>query len=638
LVSLPELRDLSRLPAASVELLHRLGENKGRLTLPGLPPGVDQLVARGLVFVRGSKKEIELILPAAYLLQLKTWEGEDPRGMRALLSQATSETAAAVASHFLGRPATPPVVLALEAAWDVLSDADKLAAEVKKLSAGERRVLEAVEREGGEVDTEELLELEREPLRLRTASGATPSRRGIGFSLERRALLVPVHPNRHVIPTEVSRIIGFQSHKEREERRAQVRNFVLSKDHAPRRARFTIDPGPLALGAALCSREPGNEVRHGIGTPKSLVQKLATRFGRDPAHVGIIVALSRALGLWDATAQNSAVPPGCYELGELGRLLFETWRKGGAWDEARLDPEVLRVSPHERDSSPVGVIRNMVIDALVDLGENRWVPWDSLHGYLRSDEKIAGLTRLFRRWADRAGMDPPNPVDVARRIVMETLPALGILDIGEEVESDDGETTFPEAFRLTPRGRSLLSDRKSPASDGATSAFLDSHLLRVALTVKVGQVIGIGGLVEVGKAGDSLELVVAPQTLSKALAAGFDTEVLKQRLEALAPLPDTLARTLAQASVVVGRGSFVASSGFLWVEDGNVRELLRTRKSTADLFVDPSPAGGLLVSPSIDLDRLARRCRTIGIEIVQDGQVVRARSMPPPVGLLKKVD
>jgi hypothetical protein len=82
--------------------------------------------------------------------------------------------------------------------------------------------------------------------------------------------------------------------------------------------------------------------------------------------------------------------------------------------------------------------------------------------------------------------------------------------------------------------------------------------------------------------------------------------------------------------VVVGRGTFVPAVGFLWVDDANVRELLRTRRSTSELFLDPSPPGGLLVSSQVDLDRLARRCRTVGIEIVAEGQVVRARTMPPP--------
>jgi hypothetical protein len=106
--------------------------------------------------------------------------------------------------------------------------------------------------------------------------------------------------------------------------------------------------------------------------------------------------------------------------------------------------------------------------------------------------------------------------------------------------------------------------------------------------------------------------------------------VLRQRIEAVAPLPDTLSRTLAQASLVVGRATFVSSAGFLWVEDGNVRELLRSRRATAELFVDPSPPAGLIVQQGVDLDRLSRRCRTVGVEILVDGQIVRARTQPAP--------
>jgi hypothetical protein len=106
--------------------------------------------------------------------------------------------------------------------------------------------------------------------------------------------------------------------------------------------------------------------------------------------------------------------------------------------------------------------------------------------------------------------------------------------------------------------------------------------------------------------------------------------VVRVRIEGLAPMPESLSHTLTQASVVVGRASWTSAAGFLWIEDGNVREMLRTRRPTAEMFVDPSPPGGLLVAPGVDLDRLARRCRTIGVEIVADGQVVRARSIPPP--------
>ena len=85
------------------------------------------------------------------------------------------------------------------------------------------------------------------------------------------------------------------------------------------------------------------------------------------------------------SAASPAAPPGSLQIQELVRLLFQAWRRGGAWDEARSDPEALRVGPENRDSSPVGVVREMVIEALQVLGEGRWVPWDALAGYLGCD-------------------------------------------------------------------------------------------------------------------------------------------------------------------------------------------------------------------------------------------------------------
>jgi hypothetical protein len=646
LVSLPDLRDPSRLSPACTELMHRVAEARGTLIVSAVPPALEPLLARGLMFARSAGIGVELILPAAYLVQLKTWDGEDPRGMRALLSQASFETMSAIASHYLGRPATPPIALSLEAAWEIIGDPEKLAEEIAKVSATERRVLEGVEAEGGEVDTEELLELEREPLRLRTATGATPSRRGVGFSLERRALLIPVHPNRHVIPTEVSAIIGRAHHNERAARREEVKVFVSSGDHAPRRARFSLDPAPLAMGLAVVARESSvrspegrsgsgtfAEVRTGVGTPKSLVQKLATRFGRDPSHVALIVALSRAVGLWDTSATNPSSPPGSFTMHDLTRRLFIAWRRGGAWDEARLEAEMLRLAPEARDSSPAGVVRDMVLEALRELGEGRWVPWSSLAGWLKSDHRVPGLARLLRRWAERVGTEAVEPMEVARRIVHESLPALGIVDLGEDEDLPrspevDGEGP-PIALRLTARGRALLAD-KSPAGDATPSKFLDTHVLRLGGQARVGSVLGIAPFVEVGRAAETLDLIVAPQTLARALSAGLEADLLRARIEAIAALPESLSRTLMEASVVVGRGTWTAAAGFLWVDDANVREMLRTRRPTQELFLDPSPPGGLLVAPGVEVERLARRCRTIGVEILSQGQVIRARTIPPP--------
>src|SRR5262249_30264677 len=143
------------------------------------------------------------------------------------------------------------------------------------------------------------------------------------------------------------------------------------------------------------------------------------------------------------------------------------------------EPEVLRLAAETRDSSPAGVVREMVLEALRELGEGRWVPWSSVAGWLKSDQRIPGLGRLLRRGGDRGGLGPGEPMEVARRIVHESLPALGILDLGEDEdlprdpEADRGGA--PIALRLTARGRALLAD-KLPTVEGSPSQFLDTHV------------------------------------------------------------------------------------------------------------------------------------------------------------------
>ncbi len=633
LLQLPEIRDTSLLPGPTRELLYRIAEAKGVLVASALPPAVEPLVARGIVFVRGAQRGVELLLPIAYMLQLRSWEGEDPRGVRALLSQVSQEVAGSIAGHYLGRPATPPMALALEPAWEVLTNKARLARELEELAPLERKLLAAVDTVGGEVETDELLDLEREPLRLRGATGATPSRRGVGFALERRGYLVPIHPNRHIIPSEVATIVGASRRAERETQRREIKSFVLADDHAPRRARFAEDPAALALAMAITVRDPSVELRSDIGTPRSLLGKLSTRFGKDPERVAFIAALSRAIGLWDPSAVSVASPPGSHEVHGLGRALFEAWRRGGAWDEARPDGEVMRVSQGTREASAVGSVRDLVIEALQELGDGRWVPWEAIAGYVRSDSRAAGLSRLIQRWAQRANVEALTPAEIARRIAFESLHALGVVDIGD-ADSDEPDSLGP-TLRITPRGRAFLSEPGSspvPKSSSDLSRFTDNQALRIGPLTKTGHVLSLSPFVEVGAVSGTLDVLITAQTLALALGAGFEADVIQARIEQVASLPDPIARTLAQASAVVGRGEFVVTSGFLWVEDPEVRELLRTRRQTQDLFIDPSPPAGLLLAPGIDLERLARRCRSLGVEVVVDGEVYRTRSIPPGRG------
>ncbi|HVU03319.1 MAG TPA: hypothetical protein VHE30_16280 [Polyangiaceae bacterium] len=627
LVSTPELRELGHFQPGTRELVHRIAEAKGVLLVPALPPAVEQLVARGIVYARSAPGGIELILPIAFMLQLRPWDGEDPRGVRALLAQTSTEVAGTIAAHYLGRPATPPVVLGLEAAWVALTDPARLAEELEALAPLERKLLQSVEDVGGEVDTEELLDLEREPMRLRGATGATPSRRGVGFALERRGFLVPIHPNRHVIPSEVSAIISARRHQEREARRREIRTFVLGEDHAPRRARFAQDPSILALAMAIAVRDPSVEVRSGVGTPRSLVSKFAARFGRDPEAVALIAALSRSAGLWDSSAAVLSAPPGSERIADLGDMLFRAWRRGGAWDEARPEGEMLRVGTEAREASVVGVIREMVVEALQELGEGRWVPWEAVAGFVRTDSRASGINRLIERWAQRSGLEALTIAEIAHRIAFESLHILGVVDLGD-VDEDDG---LGPTLRITPRGRAFLgAPDATPQSPPAASRYLDTHALRVGPSARIAEVLALAPFTEIGAVTANLDLLVTPQGVARALGGGLEADVMRARLEALAPLPDPVARLLTQASTVLGRAEFVTSQGFLWVDDPEVRELLRTRRQTADLFVDPSPPGGLLIGAGVDLDRLARRCRALGVEVLVDGSVYRTRSTAPP--------
>lgn len=621
-----ELREPARLGRASAELLVRLAEQGGRMVVENAPPGLEPLIKRGLVFVRKSKLGLELVFPIAFMLQMKPWPGDDPRSARALLAQASQEVATAIASNYLGRAVAPPIALALEEAWSVLTNPERLARELHELPPQEKKLLHAVEEVGGEVDTEELLEMEREPVRLRGASGATPSRRGVGFALERRGLLIPVHPNRHVVPTEVARLVGAERLAERESLRAQIRQKVATEDYIPQRARFAQDVVPLAVGIAMAVHGGEAEVRPGVGTPKSLLSKMATRFGRAPETVAIVAALSRIAGLWDEGATTADSMPGQLRLEDLGRLIFDTWRRGTAWDEARSDGELLRAQGDAREAGATGVVRNIVVEALQELGDGQWAPWGAIEDYLHADPRTPGLTRLIERTSGKLGLELAEPIEIARRMAVDTLHVLGVVDLAEP---DEGDAVLGPMLRITPRGRAWLSGSDKVA-DAAPGKFIDNQTLRVGSAVALASVLELNALTEVGNVEGDLDLILTPRTLALAIGTGIDPSVLRGRLEVVAALPDPIQRQLAQASTVLGRAEFVPAAGFIWIDDPEVRRMLSTRRSTADLFVSPSPPSGLLVADGVDLDKLARRCRTLGVEILEDGKVHFARSGAPP--------
>ena len=499
--------------------------------------------------------------------------------------------------------------------------------------------------EGGEVDTEELLELEREPLRLRTATGAAPSRRGVGFSLERRALLIPVHPNRHVVPTEVSAIIGAAHHTERAAQREEVKLFVdvrrpraatrallarsvVARDERRHRRARVVDAQPKAARSRApsptCGPASGRRSRSCRSSPRASGASRSTSRSSSRSRARSASGSPRR--------RTSRRHRAALTLQELTRQLFVTWRRGGAWDEARSEPEVLRLAPESRDSSPAGVVREMVLEALKELGEGRWVPWSSLAGWLRSDHRVPGLARLLRRWAERVGAEPVDPMEVARRIVHESLPALGHRRPRRgrrpPARPRRSTATGPPSRCASRRAGARSSPTRLRTGDGEPSKFLDTHVLRVGMQARVGadprhRVVRRDRARRRDARPHHRAADAGPRPLGGARGRRPARAHRGHRAAARGPRADARAGERRRRA----RTTWVPAAGLLWVEDANVREMLRTRRATQELFVDPSPPGGLLVAAGVDLDRLARRCRTIGVEILVDGQVVRARTI-----------
>jgi hypothetical protein len=341
------------------------------------------------------------------------------------------------------------------------------------------------------------------------------------------------------------------------------------------------------------------------------------------------------VGLWDEPGDAAAAPPWCWDLDRLAFGLFDAWSKGGVWDEARAEPELLRAPPEHREPSPVRALKDLVLAALAELGEARWIPVDALLTYVFGDPRIAGLERLFSRWAARVQVEPPSLPDVVRRVITASLPALGLVDVGElELDARAAKADgSPLAVRVTARGKLLVRGRPSDdeREEREVGEFVEPDSLRVGNGALVGNVLRLARAADLVGVAKRLELHFDAATLARGLAAGLEVSELRQRIEAFGQPASGIERALHQTSAVLGRASFVGTAGFLWVDDPDVRELLRTRLANAEAFVEPSPPGGLLVAPGADLERLVRGCRALGVEVEWQGprsHAVRRPSRP----------
>jgi hypothetical protein len=650
IVNLPEARDSELLPPQARAVLHAVANAGGTLLVGELPPAAQELTERGILFTAQTERGTELCLPTALLVQLRPWENEDPCSVRVLLWHTGEEAKLAIASYYLGRSATRPLALSLEQALSALLDASRVAEELQRLSPTERRVLEQIEEQGGEVDTAELLDLEREPMRLRNGTGQSLARRGISYSLERRGFLIPLHPNRHVIPREVATQVGARRHDQRAAQRRSILQLMLAEDHAPRRARFAKNAAPLTFALAVL-RAADPELKDNAVVPRSLLARWATRLGQDLERVTLVATLSRAAGLWDITAKQTAALRDCSG-DEVTGVLFDAWYRGGAWSEAHPGGEVARVG--RGDAGVLHPLRTLVLEALLELGQGRWVPWEALAGYVRTDARAAGLTRLLNRWAARVGIEPQPLAEIAHRMTVESLHALGVVDLGQvepdagELDAgvasfsgfdsghDDSEGELGTTLRVTPRGLELLKQvlgrgesSQQAAGSRERTTMTDEHTLRVGDDARLSQVLALAAFMELQAVTPALEFCLTSASLGEALAQGCETSSMLDALAGLVEVPEPTLALVQRAGAVRGAVEHLPCAGFLRVE-GELRDLLLSRRQTLDLFLAGSPAGGLLVASGVDFEQLVRRCRIVGVELTSDGQVCRMGSTRPP--------
>ncbi len=289
----------------------------------------------------------------------------------------------------------------------------------------------------------------------------------------------------------------------------------------------------------------------------------------------------------------------------------------------------------------------MVIDAVAELSEGRWIPWRAVVAFLLADDRIPGLTRLLRRWAERTGEPPIQIGTLLGRIGLESLPALGVLDLGDAPEEtpralvDAVASWMPDeqlqahandvTVRLTARGRAFLKDQAPPIGTTEDEGG-DSLVLRARATSTVSAILDASTVAEFGRVeGAELEFVLTADAFARALAIGLVVATLLGRVETVGRVSEQLEALLSHAGEIRGRGTLVKASGFLWIADERVRTLLLSKRTTADCFLEPSPPGGLLVAPGVEFEKIARRSRALGIEVELDGQVLRARPTLPPM-------
>ncbi len=617
LVSETDIRH-SRFPADARGLLGRLAAAGGTLENAADDPGATLLCELGITYRvaagegeggRGKKRSrpptASLVLPSAFLLQVPCGEGEDPRSMRVCLGFVDSELLPNLASTVTGKPLAVTGPLALQEVWEVLCTPSIFDDRIAQLPAQEARLLDGIERAGSEVTTDELMALDASPGLYRNAAGIAVPKRGAPYMLQRRGMLFTIGLDRYVLASEVSRVVGASRQRERASRRAEILATLQSDDYAPRRARYARDPSLPAAAALAMLRCWDVAMRDETGAPRGAVRKIAERLGEREDTIAMLVALSRAAGLGRLLVPD-VQPPGSLlgvRVGDLGKLLRMTYRRGGAWDETRTDPEVARFGVNERALTAAPALRSIVLESLDELAKDRWVPVAAIVRYTLADPRMPGIMRIHERArrertdAFREGLEA-----AVRAMITESIPAVGLADL-----SDDGETV-------------RMSSRERTSNIEARPTIVQRNTLHVPGGTPLYRALALADFAEPdGIEPDAGHVLyqLGMSALARARARTLSADDVATRFAGVgivAPLPPAAVEIISGLGAAREAG-LVQVAFALVIDDPELRAEVRADPGCRRMLLEVDAGPLLLVRSDVDSARLQARLSRLGIRL-----------------------
>ncbi|MEM7447985.1 MAG: hypothetical protein AAF355_07075 [Myxococcota bacterium] len=421
--------------------------------------GADALIEADVLFPH-PEVESRWVMPSAYRVQLPATPSEHPRSARVLLSALEGEVRDTL-TRSVG-----PRALALEQLLMVLENTRSLQSHMESLSVREQRLAMAIEARGGELCTEELLELEKEPARYSVTS--LPPR-SVSWALVRQGVLLPRYRGVWALPEEVGRYAGRARREIAKAHQAHVRDRVRTLNLDPQRAEFAREPGLSAVVFLARLNSIGVSLRPGLGAPRTAIKRLAREFQIDGAHAELIVSIARAARLSSLDCTIS----------EVGARLRAVWRKGGAWDEGR-EPEDGHRAGTRLNSipSPSGVLRDSLLEALQEFEAGAFVRDQDVVDWVLGDVRVTSAKR-FLKLAKRAAPEafPRELEEILLRMLRFTMPALGFTDRAES----------ERASRLAANVRD--AEVFEPALESRVASFEGPGLIRFSKQARVSDVL-----------------------------------------------------------------------------------------------------------------------------------------------------